>query len=82
MARIGCAHCYGSHTSVAEVRECAYQEAEAKAEYEAERAAERFYEEGTPAQQDQYRWEVEQDERNAALWSGGYNTDYAGAFPM
>jgi hypothetical protein len=47
-----------------------WEAADAKAEYEAERAAERFWEEGTAAQQDQYRWEVEQDERNAAFWSG------------
>lgn len=70
MARITCAHCKDTHFSVAEVAACAAMEAEAKAEYEAERAAERFWEEGTPAQAEQYRWEVEQDERNAAFWGG------------
>lgn len=36
-----------------------------RAEVEAERRAERFWEEGTAAQQAQYAWEVEQDERGA-----------------
>jgi hypothetical protein len=44
------------------------EEAQAKAEYEAERATERFYEEGTAAQHEQYCWEVEQDERRAAAF--------------
>jgi hypothetical protein len=77
MASIRCAHCKQTHASVEDVFNCAQHEqqmkweaADAKAEYEAERAAERFWEEGTAAQQDQYRWEVEQDERNAAFWSG------------
>jgi len=46
MASIKCGHCKATHGSVAEVADCAFYEAEAKAEYEAERAAERFWEEG------------------------------------
>ncbi len=70
MASIRCAHCKRTHTSVAEVAQCATWEAEAQAEYEAERAAERFWEEGTEAQAMRYRDEVEQDERNAAFFRG------------
>jgi len=46
--------------------------AEAQAEAAAEARAERFFEEGTEAQQMQYQWEVEQDERNAAFWGGRF----------
>lgn len=70
MASIRCAHCKDTHTSVAEVAACANMEAEAKWEYEQERAAERFWEEGTEAQAMRYRDEVEADERNAAFWGG------------
>jgi hypothetical protein len=69
VARIRCAHCKDTHPSVDAVRACADQEAEARWEAEAEAAAERFWEEGTPAQAERYRWEVEQDERNAAFWA-------------
>jgi hypothetical protein len=69
---IRCGHCKGSHDTVERVRVCAMQEEDMRAEYEAERAAERFYEEGTEAQRAQYAWEVEQDERNAAFWAGSF----------
>lgn len=80
---VKCGHCKGRHVYVSDVKECAEREAaeryeaeweaaEAQAEYEAERAAERFWEEGTPAQRDQYAWEVEQDERNAEFWGGPF----------
>lgn len=65
---IRCGHCKGRHVYVRDVLDCAYteydDEANARAEYLAEQAAERFWEEGTPAQQMQYAWEVEQDERH------------------
>jgi hypothetical protein len=70
MASIRCGHCKATHTSVAQVAECANQEAEAKWEYEMERAAERFWEEGTEAQAMRYRDEVEQDERRAFAMAG------------
>jgi hypothetical protein len=48
MARITCAHCKQTHATVAEVRECAYEqyegEAQARAEHEAEMAIERYFE--------------------------------------
>lgn len=72
MASIRCAHCKDTHASVADVRTCADQEAEARWEQEMEARAERFWEEGTEAQQMQYRWEVEMDERNAAFWGGAF----------
>jgi hypothetical protein len=67
------------HTCIDDVRACYandfsfYEEMlqdEGRAEHEAEMAAERYWEEGTAAQQEQYRWEVEMDERNAAFWAG------------
>lgn len=42
-----------------------YRDEEARQERAAEQAAERYYEEGTASQREQYRWEVEQDERRA-----------------
>ena len=69
---VRCGHCKGRHPSVSDVRECADREAEALYELELEAAAERFWEEGTPAQQAQYAWEVEQDERNAQFWNGPF----------
>lgn len=42
-----------------------YEQADAEAEIAAEMAIERHYETN-----DRYRWEVEQDERRAAFWSG------------
>jgi hypothetical protein len=50
----------------------AYYAEEAAAEAAAEARAERFWEEGTSAQQMQYAWEVEMDERNAAFWGGRF----------
>ena len=47
-----------------------WAEDEALAEAEAEARAERFFEEGTWQQHEQYRWEVEQDERRAAFGGG------------
>ncbi len=49
-----------------------YQHDEAEAEARAEAAAERYFEEGTWQQREQYRWEVEQDERRAAFWAGAF----------
>ena len=72
MARILCAHCKTTHASVAEVRTCANDEAEARWEAQQEAAAARFWEEGTEAQSMRYRDEVEQDERNAAFWAGPF----------
>jgi hypothetical protein len=45
-----------------------WAEDEARSEAAAEAAAERYFEEGTEGQREQYRWEVEQDERRAAFW--------------
>lgn len=77
MANIKCGHCKRTHGNVEDVFNCAQHEqqmeweaADAQAEYELERRMERFYEEGTPAQAEQYRWEVEQDEANSRFWSG------------
>lgn len=64
---VKCGHCKSRHVYVSDVKECADQEAEAKWEYEMELAAERYWEEGTPAQQAQYAWEAEQDERRFAF---------------
>ncbi len=69
MARITCGHCKATHTAVAEVAQCADREAEAEFEYQLERAAERFWEEGTEMQAMRYRDEVEQDERRAAFYA-------------
>lgn len=43
---IKCGCCREVHASVAEVKDCYAQEADAAAEYAAEMAAERYYEEG------------------------------------
>ena len=67
MARIRCAHCKDTHDSVAAVRDCAWQDQEARWEAEQDAALERFWEEGTPMQAMRYRDEVEQDERRAAF---------------
>lgn len=40
---IRCAHCKGIHASVAEVRECSYEEQEARAEQAAEEASDLAY---------------------------------------
>lgn len=66
--------CGKVHATVAQARECQgeYDDMQWQMELERdmERRTERFYEEGTEAQQMQYRWEVEMDEANAAFWSG------------
>lgn len=63
MASIRCAHCRETHTSVEDVRQCAYGEWAAQAEYEAERAAElaaeRYWEE---------RGGYDDDPRERELW--------------
>jgi hypothetical protein len=65
------------HDSVAAVRACyaaptSFIEdewhAQAEAEIAAEQAAERFWEEGTAAQQAQYAWEEEQEARALGLY--------------
>jgi hypothetical protein len=65
-----------THDTVTQARECSaeldWQDAETAAELAAEARNERFWEEGTEAQALRYRWEVEQDERNAAFWAGSY----------
>lgn len=70
-----CGNCKGDHEKVSEVRDCYAQsdhdEQQAKAEFEMERRAERFWEEGTEAQQLQYHGELEM-ERQAL---GGLDDD-------
>ncbi len=61
MASIKCGHCNATHNSIDLVSQCAMWEAEAKAEYEAERYAERFWEEGPHGPQD--------DPIERALWA-------------
>lgn len=61
MARMKCGHCGGIHTSVSQVAECWDHEQEARQEQEAERAAERFWEEGPNGPAD--------DPRERELWA-------------
>jgi len=65
-----------THDTVTQARECSaeldWQDAEAASERAAEARNERFWEEGTAAQVLRYRMEVEEDERNAAFWSGAF----------
>lgn len=67
-ARIRCAHCKDRHATVAEVRSCAADEAEAGAyEYDADAAYERFLENGG-RHADQIAWEIAEDDRRAAAF--------------
>lgn len=70
MASITCGHCKSTHASVAEVAQCAWYEADAKYEYELEKAAERFWEEGPNGPADDPRerelWALEDMRRNQA----------------
>jgi hypothetical protein len=65
MARIRCAHCKDTHTSVAAVRQCAWEEQEAawEAANDPDAAYERFLESDP-----RYAWECEQDELRAAAF--------------
>lgn len=77
--RIRCPHCeVGEHAKVAEVRACADWDlyvrsgeaaADQAAEIAAEMAVERFFEEGTAAQQMAYQGELEMDAQALGLWS-------------
>ncbi len=69
-ARIRCAHCKGRHATVAEVRSCAQDEAEARweSENDPDAAYERLLENGG-IHADRIRWEHDEDERRAAAFA-------------
>jgi hypothetical protein len=72
MASIRCGHCQAIHSSVTEVRECWDMEQQARIEQEAERAAERYWEErGGPEDDPRERelWASEAERR--AAWESG-----------
>lgn len=66
--RIRCGDCYVGHGTVAEVVACHMQALDEQATIEAERAseaaAERYWEEGTEAQQIQASFEAEEEARH------------------
>jgi len=69
-ARIRCAHCKGRHETVADVRQCAQQEADAEweAKNDPDLAYERFLENGGAAA-DRIRWEHEMDMAREAAFA-------------
>ncbi len=54
--RVRCGHCKDTHTSIDDVRMCADEEAQARAEYEAEAYAERAYAEHLERRAEQGSW--------------------------
>lgn len=68
MASIRCAHCKGTHASVAAVRDCAHWELVAQDEYDADAAYERFLENGG-VHAERISWEIEQDDLRAAAFA-------------
>lgn len=67
MASITCGHCRSTHGSVADVAQCAWNEAEAEweAKNDPDAAYERFLENGGQ-HADRIAWEHQQDELRAA----------------